>query len=93
MGNKKGRKIKAKNKRRRRLQQLQSLRQQRNDAVAEVSVSNSSASDMEVEPNEDRSNHRYILLLTGLIFCILNLNWSLRHIEKIARWEKMPDYV
>ena len=56
MGNRRGHKIKAKNKRRRRLRQLQSLRQQRNDAVAEVNASDSNASDMEVEPNEDRSN-------------------------------------
>ena len=56
MGNPRERKRKKTSKRQRRIQQLQRFKQQRNDAVAEVSASNSSARDMEVEPNEDLSN-------------------------------------
>ena len=56
MGRKKKNQKKPINNRMRRLWKLRSLRQQRDDAVAEVSASDSSASDMEVEPNEDRSN-------------------------------------
>ena len=54
MGRKKQKQKKPINNRMRRLWNLRSLRQQRDDAVAEVSASDSSA--MEVEPNEDCSN-------------------------------------